>query len=180
MPCAGERDTSGESPARTSAGAGCTTSAGLKEGNKELLLNPRIEVRNSPIHGKSLYAKEPFKKGETFSAITDVQAGDFTVMSDEEFRAYTETVDSWNAVYLGNGLHKVGTLVPEDDPSNFGNHSCEPNAAPIEDGLVALRDIEVGQELTIDYAQVSPASWQMRCSCGARHCRKIVRGHIRT
>ncbi len=143
---------------------------------KKLRLNPKIEVRESSIEGKGLFAKEPFKKGEKFQ----IPYGEHpsVVMTDKEFQAYIKTVDSYDAVYLGNGKHRVGTLAREEDPSNYGNHSCDPNIAPSGDGVVALRDIGAGSEITIDYAKLSPKSWSMKCNCGAKNCKGIVRGKL--
>ena len=44
--------------------------------------------------------------------------------------------------------------------------------------VVALRDIEAGEELTGDYAQYSPKSWTMECNCGTPNCVKVVRGAL--
>lgn len=58
-------------------------------------------------------------------------------------------------------------------PIHVTNHSCDPNAAFDESGmLTALRDIEAGEELTYDYlVHPIPAShWNFACSCGAKGC----------
>lgn len=65
-------------------------------------------------------------------------------------------------------------------PFRYLNHSCEPNcelffwetdqAAPLDRlWLQALRPIEPGEELTIDYAW--PADAAIPCDCGAAGCR---------
>jgi SET domain-containing protein len=87
-------------------------------------------------------------------------------------------VQSYDAVYLGNGKHRVSTVSREEDPSNDGNHSCDPNIASVDDEMIALRDIEAGEELTIDYTQYSPKIWSMKCNCGAKNCTGIVRGKL--
>jgi uncharacterized protein len=141
-----------------------------------LTLNPKIEVRKSHIEGKGLFAKGAFKKGEKFKVVYGEHPS--VVMTDEEFQQYIKTVDSYDAVYLGNGKHRVSTISREEDPSNYGNHSCDPNIAPSDDGVVALRDIAAGDEITIDYAQFSPKSWSLKCNCGSPKCRHIVRGYL--
>jgi SET domain-containing protein len=69
------------------------------------------------------------------------------------------------------------------EPYRFLNHSCDPNCELLlidvedEDGrlllpeiwLSALRDIEPGEELTIDYGW--PAEQGIRCTCGSANCR---------
>ena len=62
-----------------------------------MTLNPKIEVRQSAIGGKGLFAKEPFKRGEKFKVTYEEAL--FVVMTEKEFEAYKQTVDSWDAVY---------------------------------------------------------------------------------
>jgi SET domain-containing protein len=141
-----------------------------------LTLHPKIEVRDSRIEGKSLFAKEPFKKGEQFRVTSGEHS--WVMMTDREFQKYIKTVPTYDAVYLGNGKHRVSTVSREEDPSNYGNHSCNPNIASVGDEMIALRDIAAGEELTIDYAELSPKTWSMKCNCGAMNCTGIVKGRL--
>ena len=136
-------------------------------------LNPKIEVRPSSIEGKGLFARELVPKGEQLTRRDD---SDYIVMSDQEFAAYIKTVSSWDALALGNGTHWVSKVSRDDDPSNYGNHSCDPNADSNAEGLVANRNIQVDEEITCDYAPLSASSWSMACNCGAKNCRGIVTG----
>src|SRR5215831_10152558 len=88
-------------------------------------LNPKIEVRSSPIHGKGLFATQPIAKGEQ---LTRNGEDDYTIMTDERFKAFTQTASSYDAMALGNGLHRVSKVARDHDPSNYGNHSCDPTA----------------------------------------------------
>lgn len=60
------------------------------------------------------------------------------------------------------------------------NHSCEPNAGfqgPIH--IVTLRDIQAGEQVTIDYATCVSSSLDafcMECSCGSPRCRGTITG----
>jgi SET domain-containing protein len=136
-------------------------------------LHPKIEVRPSPIEGKGLFAREPISRGEQ---LTRNGEDDYVIMTDEEFAVFTHTAVSWDAVALGNGLHRVSTVSREQDPSNFGNHSCDPTAQTNSEGLVASRDIRADEEITTDYALHSSKNWSMLCHCGAENCRRVVRG----
>jgi uncharacterized protein len=64
----------------------------------------------------------------------------------------------------GNGTHYI-------------NHSCEPNAfMKISYGhilFIALRDIEPGEEITIDYESTLHSD-SKRCVCGAKTCRGTI------
>jgi len=136
-------------------------------------LNPKIEVGSSDIEGKGLFAKAPIAKGEQ---LTRKGEDDYTIMTDDEFKAFTKTVNSYDAIALGNGTHRVSKVSRSDDPSNYGNHSCDPTAEMSDLGLVAKRAIRADEEITSDYALHSSKNWSMVCNCGAKNCRKVVRG----
>ncbi len=59
----------------------------------------------------------------------------------------------------------------------FINHSCEPNVGFAGNiVLVAMRDIEPGEELATDYALFDDSSESMECSCGTPSCRGVIDG----
>ena len=71
-------------------------------------------------------------------------------------------------------------VVPEKgSPGWFMNHSCEPNSVIMgRTKVVALRRIEQGEEVTFDYStNVGWDGFSMRCKCGAKDCRKVVRSY---
>lgn len=58
------------------------------------------------------------------------------------------------------------------------NHSCNPNCGMHgEITFVAIRDIEAGEELTIDYAFVDNEDYSFECHCGSPDCRGVVTGY---
>jgi len=61
----------------------------------------------------------------------------------------------------------------------FMNHSCEPNCVIMgRTRIVALRRIDTGEEVTFDYStNVGWDGFSMRCTCGAKACRKVVRSY---
>jgi hypothetical protein len=61
--------------------------------------------------------------------------------------------------------------------SNFMNHSCEPNMIyGTDDDIIAVQDIEAGEELTIDYANfIVNVDQDFSCGCGAPRCRHNIR-----
>ena len=142
----------------------------------------RVRVARSPIEGKGLFAVAAIRAGELIfddDAQSPAPGGDgpaSVVMTDAEFRAYTETVDHYSAVAIGNGRHRVSLRWSDVD---YGNHSCDPNAWAADDGvtLFARRDIDPGEEITTDYALCTDnPDWEMECHCGAAACRGTVRG----
>ncbi|HRQ89320.1 MAG TPA: SET domain-containing protein [Bacteroidia bacterium] len=58
-------------------------------------------------------------------------------------------------------------------PGLFVNHSCEPNAGLRDHRrLVALRPIDIGEEIRFDYStEISGHWWTLQCRCGATNCR---------
>lgn len=62
------------------------------------------------------------------------------------------------------------------------NHSCDPTAGfQGQITLISLRDLEVGEEITFDYAMTDVGTaqegWEdMECQCGSEICRKKVGG----
>jgi SET domain-containing protein len=148
-----------------------------------VVLNPKIEIKQSPIEGRGLFAKELISKGEGFVVATGEEPVDVKTYTDEEFKKFTEWCTAngkeWDAVSLGNGKHRAAISDRQNHPGNYGNHSCDPNVKSNgNDGLVALRDIKPGEEITIDYALFSNKDWTMTCSCGALNCRKVVVGSV--
>jgi D-alanine-D-alanine ligase-like ATP-grasp enzyme len=67
----------------------------------------------------------------------------------------------------------------DEDPAEWApqNHSCEPNTSFDGLNLVALKKIEVGEELTLDYAEFLDDNMEpFQCKCGAPSCRGLIRG----
>jgi hypothetical protein len=65
------------------------------------------------------------------------------------------------------------------DPEDWKpiNHACDPSAWFEGLDLVARRDLEPGDEITMDYATfcTEPMA-EFACSCGALGCRSVIRG----
>lgn len=88
----------------------------------------------------------------------------------------------------GRGLF-VAAGVPERSPvlhvngdvralDGGPNHSCEPTLGWADDRtLVALRDLDAGEELTTDYAlSVDDPDFVMWCHCETYRCRQAIEG----
>jgi uncharacterized protein len=69
-------------------------------------------------------------------------------------------------------------LCPTMEPSDCFNHCCDPNVGMSgQIGLIAMRDIEVGEEVCLDYAMCDGSDYdEFDCSCGAPNCRGRVTG----
>ena len=67
----------------------------------------------------------------------------------------------------------------EKEPNDCFNHSCEPNLGFTgQIGLVSLRDVDAGEELTFDYAMSDGEPYdEFDCHCGMPTCRHKVTGN---
>ena len=95
-------------------------------------------------------------------------------LDEAEFTEFHRHHPSYSAAAIGEGQH----MVLDDGPLRFGNHSCDPNLWMTDEVTIAARrDIQGGEELTIDYAlhTLSP-SWTLRCNCRAADCRGVITG----
>jgi SET domain-containing protein len=136
--------------------------------------DPRLEFRKSSISGSGMFAPEPIKKGEVVCIVGG------TVMTDSEFAAFQATHSLYNSIQIDDHLHLV------EDPEitryldDTMNHSCDSNAWMTDEvTLTARRDIEPGEEVTVDYALFTTQSnWMLdrRCRCGSPDCRRIITG----
>ena len=81
-----------------------------------------------------------------------------------------------HSVQIGDDLYLVcGERLTDGD---FVNHSCDPTLGFAgEITLVALRDIDVGEALTFDYATADSSAYdEFECECGEPSCRGKVTG----
>lgn len=95
--------------------------------------------------------------------------------------------DKLEKMYIDNGIQSIYFFkVAEDDiidatvygnKSRFINHSCAPNCESIMKNrrifIVALRDIEAGDEITICY-NLGNAQDSLPCKCKSEFCRKFL------
>jgi SET domain-containing protein len=136
--------------------------------------DPRIEIRESRIRGSGMIAREPIEKGEVVCIVGGV------VMTDSEFAAFQATHSLYSFIQIDEHLHLVEDLEGAKFVYASMNHSCDSSAwMQDEVTLKARRDIETGEEVTVDYALFTTQStWMLdnRCRCGSPYCRRIVTG----
>jgi uncharacterized protein len=126
----------------------------------------------SGIAGRGVHATEPIARGEVV-AVKGGHIVDRSVAANlpEAIRdsAFPIAADLSLAALTQNEFDGVMMLV---------NHSCEPNTGMGGNVLlVSMRDIGVGEELTIDYILfLSDPDFTMECHCGAATCRRTLRG----
>lgn len=133
--------------------------------------SPKTDVRNSPIHGEGLFANSAIAQGE----IVAVKGG------------YILPASTWAELerQLGPAEIQISEdlfIAPISQDERAGsmvylNHSCDPNCT-IQGQIifVAMRDIEVGTELTHDWATTDDFDHELDCNCGTPKCRGVVTG----
>ncbi len=132
-------------------------------------LTPKAEARPAGGKGWGSYATEPIAAGETVAGFGGwmVDRATLSTMTDDR---------QSRSIQVDHDLYLVSGDVPE--PGDMLNHSCEPNCGVIGSAvLIAMRDIEVGEELTFDYAMTDASDYdEFPCLCAEANCRGVVTG----
>jgi len=122
-----------------------------------------VIVKDSKIQGRGVYAACDFKKGE------GVVKGDTSKkLTKEEIEKLPE--DERDYLSYNNG--EIIYLQP---PERYINHSCDANTTIKNNCDVAIRDIKKGEEITADYSEDLPPGVEMKCECGSKICRSIIK-----
>jgi len=141
---------------------------------------PLYIVKESPIHGRGVFARQPITAGERIIEYT----GEI-ISSDESARRAEASGGPVNHTFFFSLAD--GNLIDGGSNGNdarYINHSCDPNCeAYEEDGRVfihALRDIAQDEELNYNYALIyearhTPAIKKaFACYCGAANCSGVM------
>jgi SET domain-containing protein len=132
--------------------------------------NPKVILKTHEF-GKGLFAKEKIFSGE--------------VIAEFDGEIYTDDIsdnDKWNqdlndhCIQFSENAWRYSKGI-----AVFSNHSCNPNCG-IKNlfQIVAMRDINSGEEITWDYEMTEDNEteneksfyfWAMDCKCGSENCR---------
>jgi hypothetical protein len=107
----------------------------------------QTEVRDTGVYGNALYAAGPIRRGTIVCSFT---LGSDVTTEDEYVRAVAENrqpVTRTGTRYAG----RYFTFGNVEAPYNYVNHSFKPNLLCHCGVVLALRDIEAGEEMTLDY-----------------------------
>jgi len=127
-----------------------------------------VRAYNSPIDRLGVIATAPIKNGEIIFMYGGV------IIPRSEIQNYWKEmghvgiqieVDFWICPTSREELEVQGVI----------NHSCKPNTGfSNQVALVAIEDIEVGKEITFDYAFTESFMESFDCNCGEDVCRRKV------
>ncbi len=132
--------------------------------------SPKIEIRESSLGGKGMFAKEHIGRDEK---VFIWRTGYANRAGAEKAKQEGKLVIQWD-----DDLFSVEDR--GDDVGYFINHSCDSNAW-MQDAytLIARRDIAAEEEVTADYSLWESgdyvAKWE--CRCGTPVCRKTITGN---
>ena len=131
--------------------------------------NPKCEARENDRGGCGVYAREKIQRGELVS----MWGGKILERKqlDPSMPRFTQRV-----LQIDEDLFLL--TAEKKEPNDCFNHSCDPNLGfSGQIGLVALRDIESGEELTFDYAMSDGSPYdEFECHCRSAKCRGKVTG----
>ncbi|MBC7700491.1 SET domain-containing protein-lysine N-methyltransferase [Aquabacterium sp.] len=128
-----------------------------------------VEVKPSAIDGQGVFALQAVAARRKIGEIRGE-----SVSTAEAFKRAKAADKSTGRVFMiavSNARSVDATA--SADPLRFANHSCVPNMVfKVQQGRVAfyaLRDIAVGEELTVAYGPTHHAG-RLACRCGAPGC----------
>jgi hypothetical protein len=135
-------------------------------------VNPKLEARTSHT-GSGVFALVPIPKNEVLIVWTG------RIVSAEEALPIMQTDLKHYILQIAMGFYQI-PILNYREAADWTNHSCSPNAgfghrSPII--LSAMRDIQIGEQLTFDYAmcETDERLWEpMECECESEHCRKWI------
>ena len=140
-------------------------------------VNRSVEVRESGMEGRGVYAIRGIKEGEVIGLFGGIIIPEDKL--EETIRTVPEAklcVD--HAMYVYPGFIMLHDYENGCDPLCFVNHSCEPSAKVVNGiVLMALRDISAGEEISWNYKETDDVgnwSYEFQCRCGTPSCKGSV------
>jgi len=134
--------------------------------------SPKTEVRDSPIHGRGLFATAKIDKDE----IVAVKGGH--IVDRKTLREKITPVLGPVEIQIDDDLF-IAPVTPEEREGSmlYSNHSCDANLGMRgEITFVAMRDVRAGEELTHDWCTTDDDDYSVTCKCGSAKCRGTLTG----
>ena len=146
----------------------------LKTVKSESYVSPKVEKKHLGEKGYGLVARETIPKGE----IVSISGG--LILTEEQHANLIEKKGYKDySYYIENGF-LICPLNPEEPSDDWRmNHCCEPNCGVRgQIVFVALREINIGEELTFDYAMTETnPEYSVDLHCDKKTCRKKFSGN---
>jgi len=147
------------------------------KGGPPIATSPLIEVRNSEVHGRGVFAVAPIRKGTRIvEYLGDRISHD---AADARYEDHDEN-DNHTFLFIVDKHTVIDAAIGGND-ARFINHQCEGNCESVIKNrrvfIDAVRDIAPGQELGYDYEigrdKDDPPNVDeiYACRCGSEKCR---------
>ena len=132
-------------------------------------LTPKAQMRVTPGKGSGSFAISKISKGEIVASFGGI------VINQSELTNYSADRVS-RSLQLNSDTYLLSGNIPE--AGDMINHSCEPNCGVFgTSSVIAMTDIEIGEELTFDYAMTDSSQYdEFKCFCGKENCRERITG----
>ena len=127
--------------------------------------NLKVQVRQTSIYGLAVFAIEPIQKDQLI-AIFDGPV--YVALSALELPDESPLFVRDHAIQIAPDRWQDSSGV-----ARLLSHSCNPNCGIRGyTNIVALRQIDAGEEVTWDYAMTENSNWIVQpCLCGSANCR---------
>jgi len=132
-------------------------------------ISPKLQEKDKPeVNGMGVFAVSAIQKGELLA----IWGGHIIYASE-----VSPDMPNPRGVLQVEEEHYV--YAPVIESADFFNHSCSPNAGFYgQITLVAMKEIEAGEEVCFDYAMCDGSSYdEFDCSCGSENCRGRITGN---
>lgn len=132
------------------------------------MLHKFVAVLEKKNKEKGLFATSEISKGEI---VWKLDKGE-EVLSQEKRNYLPQEIKKLAFQYMDG-------YVVVHDGGEYMNHSCDPNLWwNGNDVLIAMEDIQKGEEVTYDYSTADIGDWVAgwTCNCGSKICRKTITG----
>lgn len=132
-------------------------------------VTPKAKEQNSQIDRQGLIATESIKAGEPVVVYGGI------IIHKVDLKEYRELVGDYDVPF--DDEFSIAPVSREEAVSVVSiNHSCEPTLG-WKNGimLVAIKDVNPGEELAVDYAMHGGYDEEMVCHCRTKACRKVIR-----
>jgi len=124
----------------------------------------KVIIKRTRGFGRGVFAKDVINKGEVIAKFDGL-------IYDADFEEWTEDLLN-HAIQFARDRWRDSIGI-----ARLINHSCDPNCG-IKSlfTIVAMRRIEVGEQITWDYemTEKNDYGWRMKCKCGSPLCRKVI------
>lgn len=164
-------------PSKKKRSSTASPTSSIAAGPDNLVHSELVEVRNSPIHGRGVYAVRPIRRGTRVYEYV----GERITHSEADRRFWRKRHDDGHTFLFVVNRKTVIDGSSKGNDARYINHRCDANCETITENnriyIEAIRDIRTGQELGYDYQLTwseadTPEDLALyNCRCGSKQCR---------